>query len=1062
MSNAGATAATSRAERRQVSVLFADMVGFTATVERLGEENALPFVRAVHERLTRAVVDHGGSVRSYAGDGIMAVFGILDSTEEDALRACRAAIAIHAAFAKAGDDFDARYDERPLMRTGISSGMAVIAPVEGDNAALTAVGDVVNLASRLQSLAPPGGCVTCESTRRLVEWLVDMSFDGEHEIKGKTKPQKVWRVIAIREGANRFDASLGQGLTPYIGRTAEMAIMQTSLAEAQDGLRAVDIVAEPGLGKTRLVFEFLHGADAAGRLVLTGHCAASGRHTPFLVFLEVVRDAFSIRPEDEAAEIRAKITAGLLRFALASSENHALLLNLLGLEAPDTALAGLDGVLIGLRTRDLVLALLRAACRGGPVILLIEDAHWIDGVSEELLDTLIESGAPANLLVLATRRPVHAPRWIDKPQVRTLSLQPFAAADIRLLAESRLGVGSLPDALVREVTDRAGGNPLFGEEILRFLIDKGTLRVEAGRADFDAPSGEIELPVTMQGLLTARTDALSPDDRALVEAAAVIGRRFDPGLLALVMGEAGDISAALLRLQAQDLIYREPNSSNYVFRHVLLRDSVYQRLLRAQLLDLHLRIAQGLEKRSTGRLGEVADMLAYHYKRTDRNGPAFTYLVMAGAKSLGVFSTDEADRYFSDALAVYERDPHCASDEQFAEFVAIYGLCCNISLQLMTITALAAKALPVLARLSDNRHHILFLHHYALSLIWSGRYFAALRIQQDLSAMAERRGTAEAIAYALATELTVSTYCAPKPVDEFGAKCREVEAALASLDDAYLTNLFYTISAYDDLCRGRVAEALAAAERTIDFGLSTNDPRGHGYGLAMKALIAMTTDDFEQALDMAEQAQDVSRAEIEKTIASTARKSVLVPLGRTGAEAEVANWLTYCEERRWSLFIVGPECWMGVALVSSGRIDAGLAAIEAAIAHREAEGFMAAADWSRLYLCEVYLAILSGEGSTTLGTLVRNFRSLAKVRLFGAGRIAALVAQVRSNRQFDINGHYMARAAMVLGLLYKTKKSKARAIEQLTEARRIFKAAGPSAILARIEVALAEVSGSPG
>ena len=253
-----------------------------------------------------------------------------------------------------------------------------------------------------------------------------------------------------------------------------------------------------------------------------------------------------------------------------------------------------------------------------------------------------------------------------------------------------------------------------------------------------------------------------------------------------------------------------------------------------------------------------------------------------------------------------------------------------------------------------------------------------------------------------------------------------------------------------------------AAERTIDFGLSTNDPRGHGYGLAMKALIAMTTDDFEQALDMAEQAQDVSRAEIEKTIASTARKSVLVPLGRTGAEAEVANWLTYCEERRWSLFIVGPECWMGVALVSSGRIDAGLAAIEAAIAHREAEGFMAAADWSRLYLCEVYLAILSGEGSTTLGTLVRNFRSLAKVRLFGAGRIAALVAQVRSNRQFDINGHYMARAAMVLGLLYKTKKSKARAIEQLTEARRIFKAAGPSAILARIEVALAEVSGSPG
>ena len=1056
------TAPTPRAERRQVSVLFADMVGFTATVERLGEETALPFVRAVHERLTRAVRDHGGSVRSFAGDGIMAVFGIPDSTEEDALRACRAAVAIHAAFAKAGNDFERRYGERPMMRTGISSGMAVIAPVEGDNAALTAVGDVVNLASRLQSLAPPGGCVTCEATRRLVEWLVDMRFDGEHEIKGKTKPQKVWRILAIRDGASRFDASLGQGLTPHIGRTTELAAMRACLADAAQQLRAVDIVGEPGLGKTRLIFEFLHGVDIGQPLVLTGHCAASGRDTPFLPFLEVVRDAFQIRPEDELADIRAKIDAGLLRSSLASSENLALLLNFLGLEAPDAALAGLDGVLIGLRTRDLLLALFHAACRTGPVVLLIEDTHWIDGVSEELLDTLIESGAPANLLILATRRPVHAPRWVGKPRVLTLALAPFAAADIRRLAETRLGVDALPEALVQDVTERAGGNPLFGEEILRFLLDKGALRVGAGRVDFDASSGENELPVTMQGLLMARTDALLPGDRALVEAAAVIGRRFDPGLLSLVMGEADDIGAALLRLQDQDLVYREANSSNYAFKHVLLRDSVYQRLLGAQQRELHLKIAQGLEGRSKDRLGEVADMLAYHYKRTDRNGPAFTYLVMAGAKSLGVFSTDEANRYFTDALAVHDRDPGCASDEQFAEFVATYGLCCNISLHLTTITALAAKALPVLARLPDNRHHILFLHHYALSLVWSGQYFDALRIRQDLSAMAARRGTAESRAYALVTELTVSTYCAPKPIDEFAAGCREVDAVLAGIDDAYLTNLFFTICAYDELCRGRVAAALAGAERAIDFGLSTNDPRGQGYGLAMKALIAMTTDDFQQALALAEQAQAVSRAEFEKTIATTARKSVLVPLGRPGAEAEVGDWLTLCHERRWSLFIVGPECWMGVALVTSGRIDEGLASIETTIAHREAEGFMAAADWSRLYLCEVYLAILSGEGDATLRTLVGNFRSLAMVRLFGARRIETLVAQVRSNRQFDPNGHYTARTAMILGLLYKTKKQNAKAAQALAEARHIFKAAGPSAILTRIEVALAEVSGGRG
>lgn len=1055
------TAATARAERRQVSVLFADMVGFTATVERLGEERALPFVRTIHDLLTRAVRKHGGSVRSYAGDGIMAVFGIPDSLEDDALRACRAAFAIHAAFAKAGNDLEARFGERPVMRTGISSGMAVIAPVEGDNAALTAVGDVVNLASRLQSLAPASGCLVCDATRRLVEWLVDMSFDGEHEIKGKTKLQKLWGLVSIREASTRFAASLGKGLTPYIGRDAELTAMRAALAQAPDRLRAIDIVAEPGLGKTRLVFEFLHNRPN-GTLVLTGHCAANGRQTPFLPFLDVLRGAFAIRPEDEPAEIRSKIETGLVTSELHSTQNLALLLNFLGMEAPDASLAGLDGVLIGLRTRDLLLALLRAASRSAAIILHIEDAHWIDRASEQLLDTMIESSEQSNVLVLLTRRPTYRPDWIGKPRVDALVLQPFAPDEIRMLAETRLGVDTLPEALVREVTERACGNPLFGEEILRFLIDKGSLRVTAGKANFDAVPAESELPASMQGLLTARTDALSLDDRTLVEAAAVIGRRFDPGLLSLVAKRSGDISAALQRLQAQDLIYREENSSNYIFRHVMQRDSVYQSLLQEQQSELHLNIARALEKRSEGRLGEVTDILAYHYRRTEQTGPAFNYLAMAGAKSLGVFSLDEADRYFSAALTIYERDPHCANDERFAEFAAAYSLCCNISLRLTTIIALSAKALPILNRLGDDRHHGLFLHHFALCLVWAGRYFEALKIRQDLSAMANRRGDPELLAYALITELTVSTYCAPMLIEEFRSKRVEAEVALAGIDDANLTNLFFNICSYDELCRGRVVEAREGAARAIDFGTSTNDPRGHGYGLAMKALIAMTADDFEQALDLAGQAQNVSRAEFEKTIATTAMKSVLVPLKRPGAEEEVQAWVTLCQKRNWSLFVVGPECWLGVALATTGRIGHGLSSIEKTIAQREAEGFMAAADWSRLYLCEVYLAILSGQGGASLSVLMRNLRSVARVLIFGAKRIEALVAQVRSNRQFDPDGHYVGRTEMILGLLYKTKKARTLAAQHLTEARRIFKSAGPSAILTRIELALAEVSGSQG
>jgi tetratricopeptide (TPR) repeat protein len=732
------------------------------------------------------------------------------------------------------------------------------------------------------------------------------------------------------------------------------------------------------------------------------------------------------------------------------------MLNFLGLEAPDAALAGLDGVLIGLRTRELLLALLQAACRSQKVVLLIEDAHWIDGVSEDLIDTIIESGQP-NLLVLATRRPVYAPRFIARPRMQTLALKPFGADDIRLLAATRLGVDSLPETLLQEVTERAGGNPLFGEEILRFLIDKGALRIEDGKADFDALTDETDLPMTMQGLLTARTDALSPEDKALVEAAAVIGRRFDPGLLSLVIGGSDDIGTALLRLQEQELIYREANSSNYMFKHVMLRDSVYQRLLHTRQRELHLKTARALEKRSEGRLGEVADMLAYHYSRTDQRGPAYTYLVMAGVKSLGVFSTDDADRYFASALDIYEGHPDCASDAQFAEFVAAYGLCCNIALKLKTITALAGKALPILHRLGDNRHHALFLHHYALCLLWSGRYLQGLKVQKDLTAMAKTLGDTETLAYALVTELTVSTYCAPLPTDVFVAKRLEAETALAGMDDAYLLNTLYNISSYDALCRGRIAEALKAAERAIDFGVSTNDPRGQGYGLAMKAIIAMTADDFEPAFEMAEQALAVSRAEFEITIANTARKSALVALNRPGAAQEIAAWLTMCEERDWQLFLVGPQCWNAVALATAGKIEAGLQAIEATVGYREAEGFKAAADWSRLYLCELYLAILSGQGDASVGTLMRNFKSLAQVLLFGARRIETLLAEVRSNPQFDPHGHYIARIEMILGMLNKARKKKAPAIRHLSEAQQIFRTTGPSAVLTRIDAALAEL-----
>ena len=327
-------------ERRQVSVLFADMVGFTAIAERLGEERTFAFVRLIYDKLTGVVREQGGSVRGFAGDSIMALFGVPEAQEDAALRACRTALSIHATFAAAADEIEAQFGVRPIMRVGVSSGISVMARVEDESAAVSAVGDTVNLASRLQALAPAGASLTCDATRRLVEWLVDMSFDGEHPIKGKAKPQKVWRLKSVREGVTRFDASLGRGLSPYIGRENELAMLRDALRRARDGLHVIDIVAEPGLGKTRLVFEFRQRLKVDEAFVVTGQCTADGQQIPFLPFLEVVRGTFRIRPEDDPAEITRKLETGLRGLELHTTENLGLLLNLLGLEPPEASLAG--------------------------------------------------------------------------------------------------------------------------------------------------------------------------------------------------------------------------------------------------------------------------------------------------------------------------------------------------------------------------------------------------------------------------------------------------------------------------------------------------------------------------------------------------------------------------------------------------------------------------------------------------------------------------------------------------------------------------------------------------
>jgi class 3 adenylate cyclase len=405
-------------ERRPVTVLFADFVGFTAFAERSGDEAAFTLMKRITQVLTDTVEEHGGMINSFMGDGVMALFGVPHALEDAPLRACRAALLIHERLAHQADEIETSYGLRPWLRIGINTGLAVVARVEaGHSVGVTALGDTTNLAARLQALAEPGAVFLSEAVQQLVAGMVQSRFVGEHQIKGKAEPQLVYRLEAICQGAQRFDAAVSRGLTSYFGRDREVETLQRLLAKIRAGIQVIDISGEPGIGKSRLLHEFRQRIGKANVSILSGSCSLEDQQTPFLPFIEIVRKSFRLVAGEDQMEVARKLDDGLKALGIASAKNLGLLLNLLGLKPPEDSLHGMDGALIGFRTRDLLQQFLQVRCQISPVVMAIEDLHWIDSASEKLLGQMATIPERLPLMILHTRRPEYRPPWLGRAEI---------------------------------------------------------------------------------------------------------------------------------------------------------------------------------------------------------------------------------------------------------------------------------------------------------------------------------------------------------------------------------------------------------------------------------------------------------------------------------------------------------------------------------------------------------------------------------------------------------------------------------------------------------------------
>jgi class 3 adenylate cyclase/tetratricopeptide (TPR) repeat protein len=1044
------------AERRQVTVLFTDMVGFTTFSEKSGEEAAFNLMRSLAKLMDDAVTEQGGVVQGFTGDGIMAVFGAPVAFEDAPLRACRAALSILQRLNVAGPRLKSEHGVQPHMRIGLNSGAAIVGQVHGSAAAgVTVLGDAVNFAARLQALAEPDSVLVSEATNRLVQGMVDATFAGEHNVRGKSEPQKTYRLDAIRKGATRFEAAVSRGLGTFVGREHELELLERRLMEARSKLQVLDLEAEPGMGKSRLLYEFRQRVDKDRTFILSGNCSPDSQQSPFFPFIKVVRGSFRLSSGEAEKDITQKFELGLTSLGLHSTRNLGLLLHLLGLTVPEGALAGLDGVLIGLRTRELLQQLLESLCRLLPVIMVIEDLHWIDSGSEELLGRIVDSESRLRLLLVHTHRPEYAPPWLDRPIVTKLHLEPLPLGDIRRLVQARLSGEVVSETLVREVAEKAEGNPLFAEEIVSFLGERGMLHPHDGK--FDPKAVAAGLPASLQSLLTARVDRLQPNDRTLLQAASVIGRHFDAELLTVVCNGADNIDDRLAAMQAIDLIHKEGKSSNYLFKHALVRDALYQSLLTDTRSGLHLTIAEEIERRSGNRLIEVAEILAYHYSQTDRTEKAFVFGSMAGSRSLSVYSLEEAEAHFSAAIARVEKDPTCASDEQIADLVVDYTRLENALGKVRNVVDIADRFAARLNNLGDSPQVVLLKHQKMFGLCFMTEFQTALTEQANITRMAERLGDDRSRVYSFASQILISSAVAPQRIEDHERLVLNALEAASRTEDAYIRSVIRWVIAIDEIGRGRMTIARRIAEEMSAIGRDFNDPRPRGMGMGILGWIALTSDDYEKAVSCADECLRIAFTPQERLNALGVKGAALALLKRQEAQSVLNDTRKQLTDLNWRYELLLLEPAFGVLAVLNGQIGRGIRTIEKAIATARRAGWRAAEDWAKLFLCEVYLEIMFPKEKPSFSLLLQNIPVLIKILFFGRSSMESLVSQVRSNSQFDRNGHHIGRAEMILGLLYKGKGKRARAVQHLIEAKRIFSQLGRTPVLARVDAALAEL-----
>ncbi len=913
-------------ERKQVTVLFADLKGSMELLADRDPEEARRILDPVLERMMDAVHRYEGTVNQVMGDGIMALFGAPLAHEDHAVRACYATLRMQDAVRRYSDELRRAQGVEVQIRVGLNSGEVVVRSIGNDlRMDYTAVGQTTHLAARMEQLAAPGTVRLTGETLRLAEGYVEVRSLGPIPVKGLSDPIEIFELTGAGQARTRLQAAALRGLTRFVGRDAEVEHLRRVLGLASAGRGQVAaIVGEAGVGKSRLTYEFTRSHRVQDWLILEASSVSYGKATSYLPMIDLLKGYFKIGDRDNHREMRDKVMGRVLGLDRALEPLLPPLLALLDVPVEDATWQPLDAPQRRQRTLDAVKRLLLRESQVQPLLVVFEDLHWIDGETQALLDSLVDSLGSARLLLLVNYRPEYQHGWSGKTAYSQMRLDALAAESAGELLDALLGddpgLAPLKQLLVKR------GNPFFLEETVRTLVETRVLDGSRGGYRLMQPLQALQVPPTVHTILAARIDRLSAEDKRLLQTASVVGKDV-PFALLQAIAELPDeaLRAALDRLRAAEFLYetRLFPDLEYAFKHALTHEVTYQSLLAQRRKELHGAIGQAIEDLYADRLEEHAPILAYHYARSERGTKAVEYALLAGDQAARLYANAEAITYYEQALAIARALPstaqaQCSEIDAALKLAAVGMTRQDIERDQRNVE----RARELAEQLQDKRR-------LAQALYWLGRlqyvlgdYARAIEYAEQSLEIADRLGD-EALAPPPVNLVARGCWRSDPP-----KACRMIERSVEQMSRLGNKGEEATASGFAALpfaATGEFDRALAYANRGLALAQEIQNPLAEAAAYQYRASLhdqrgecARAIADYEYARRIAERAGDLFRVYIVKFWESRAHtRAGDASRGRTLAEEGFA----LAEQIGTKFVLAQGKVSLAEALLALGEVD---------------------------------------------------------------------------------------------------------------------------------------------